>query len=193
MESTEKLIEDSAEILMKIIKERRSIRKFTDEDVPEDLVLKFLEAARWAPSAGDVQDWEFIVIRDKDIKEQLSNAALRQPSVRKAPVVIAVCANQIRASKTYRSRGVNLYCYQDSAAAIQNLLLTIHANGYGAVWVGAFDDKMVAEILKTPDGIRPIALIPIGRPAEHPSPTHRYKLKKVTHLNQYGNLYLKNK
>ena len=193
MESAEKLIGESAEILMKIIKERRSIRRFTKEDVPEDLVLKFLEAARWAPSAGDVQDWEFIVIRDNDIKEQLSNAALRQAAVKKAPVVIAVCANQIRASRTYRSRGANLYCYQDSAAAIQNLLLTIHANGYGAVWVGAFDDKKVAEILKTPDGIRPIALIPIGRPAEHPSPTYRYKLKKVTHLNQFGNYYLKTK
>ncbi|MHA1298675.1 MAG: nitroreductase family protein [Candidatus Helarchaeota archaeon] len=181
---------EPADILMKIIKERRSIRKFTDEDVPEEMIQKFLIAAKWAPSAGDVQAWEFIVIRDGKVKEQLYNVALRQSPIIKAPVVIVVCANQNRSARTYRARGANLYCYQDSAAAIQNLLLTVHANGYGAVWIGAFDDIRAGTILKTPEGIRPVALIPIGRPAESPSPTPRYKLKKITHLNQFGEKYL---
>ncbi|MHA1379579.1 MAG: nitroreductase family protein [Candidatus Helarchaeota archaeon] len=181
---------ESAEILMKIIKERRSIRKFTDEEVPDEILQRFLTAAKWAPSAGDVQAWDFIVVKDVGIKEKLSAAALGQNPVKKAPVVIAVCANQIRSARTYRARGANLYCYQDTAAAIQNMLLTIHANGYGAVWIGAFDDKKAAEILKTPEGVRPIALIPIGVPAEKPSPTPRYKLKKVTHINHFGEKYL---
>lgn len=182
-------MEDS-EILMKIIKERRSIRSFTDEDISEETIQKFLEAAIWAPSAGDVQAWDFIIIRDQDIKEQLFYGALKQSPIKQAPVVIAVCANQIRSSKTYRDRGYNLYCYQDTAAAIQNLLLYVHASGYGAVWIGAFDEKQVAQTLKTPEGVRPVALIPIGRPAEHPKPTPRYKLKKITHFNHYGNSYL---
>ena len=178
---------EPADVLMKIIKERRSIRRYTDEKISDELVQKFLEAARWAPSAGDIQAWEFIVIRDENVKEQLYHAALRQLYIKEAPVVIAVCANQKRSGRFYRGRGYNLFCYQDSAAAIQNMLLIIHANGYGAVWIGAFNDAKVAEILKTPEGIRPIAIIPIGRPAEQPSPTPRYKLKKVTHVNQYGN------
>ncbi|MFX1449309.1 MAG: nitroreductase family protein [Promethearchaeota archaeon] len=187
MEPSELIMKDPAKILMKIIKERRSIRQFTNEDISDEMIENFLEAARWAPSAADVQDWEFIVVREKNIKEQLSNAASRQPSVRNAPVVIAVCANQIRSYSIFKSRGTDLYCYQDTAAAIQNLLLTVHAYNYGAVWVGAFDEKKVAEILKTPEKIRPIALIPIGRPVKLPRATPRYKLKKVTHLNQYGN------
>ncbi len=178
-----------AEILMKIIKGRRSIRRFTEEEVPEEMIQNFLTAAKWAPSAGDVQAWEFIVVRDRDVKEQLYDAALQQSPVLDAPVLIAVCANQMRSARTYRSRGADLYSYQDSAAAIQNLLLMVHANGYGAVWIGAFDEKRAGEILNTPEGVRPVALIPIGKPAERPSPTPREKLKKVTHLNQFGQEY----
>ena len=181
---------DSADILMEIIKERRSVRRYKDESIPEEMIQKFLMAAKWAPTAGDVQAWDFIVIKDQEVKERLCEAALRQSPIKEAPVVIAVCANQNRSARIYRNRGASLYCYQDTAAAIQNMLLTIHANGYGAVWIGAFSDSRVAEVLNTPEGIRPVALIPIGRPAESPSPTPRYKLKKVTHLNQFGQKYL---
>ena len=181
---------EPAEVLMKIIKERRSIRKFSDEDIPDNMVQTFLEAAIWAPSAANLQAWEFIIIRDQDIKKQLSKAAINQRHVKKCAVLIAVCANQERSATIFKKRGIDLFSYQDSASAIQNLLLTIHANGYGAVWVGAFDDKKIAEILKTPEGVRTIALIPIGRPINQPKPPRRYKLKKVTHLNQFGNPYV---
>ncbi len=107
--------------LFEAIKSRRSVRSFTREDVSEETVEKLIDAARWAPSAGNLQPWEFIVVRKPEIKRKLSIAALDQTFIEEAPVVIVVCANQLRSGRGYGARGVNLYCLQDTAAATQNM------------------------------------------------------------------------
>lgn len=165
--------------------ERRSIRKFENKPVPEELILKILEAGRWAPSAGNVQPWEIVVVKNPETRKKLAYAALNQGFVAEAPVVFVVCVDLERAEWAYGGRGKTLYCYQDSAAAIQNMLLAVHALGLGACWVGAFYEDPVREILGIPSTYRPIALIPIGYPASKPGKTPRRSLKQIIHLEKF--------
>lgn len=169
-----------------VVKNRCSIRNFqTEKEVPDAILNQILETAIRAPSAGNLQSWDFIIVTKQEIKEELVGAALGQRFIAKAPVVIVVCANQIRSAMGYGRRGSELYCIQDTAAAIQTMLLTITALGYGACWVGAFRESAVAAILKTPKEVRPIALIPIGVPKRIPHPTPRIPLKKIIHYETF--------
>ncbi|RLG76528.1 MAG: nitroreductase family protein, partial [Thermoprotei archaeon] len=97
------------------IKRRRSIRAFKNIDLPEETVEKLIDAARWAPSAGNIQPWEFIVVRNPVTKQKLSEAALNQTFIEEAPVVLVVCADYKRSSAGYGNRGATLYCIQDTA------------------------------------------------------------------------------
>ncbi|MEM1537452.1 MAG: nitroreductase family protein [Candidatus Nezhaarchaeales archaeon] len=171
--------------LFEAIKTRRSVRSFTSKDVTDDQVVKIIEAATWAPSAGNLQPWEFIVVRNEETKRKLARAALNQDWLVEAPVVIVACANEKRSS-WYGERGRTLYCICDTSAAIQNLLLAVHALGLGACWIGAFHEDEVSSILRIPRGVRPIAIIPIGYPAEHPRPPERRPVKDVIHSERYG-------
>lgn len=171
--------------IFEVFKARRSIRSFTPEDVGNEQIEKILDAARWAPSAGNVQPWEFIIVRRRDIKREIARAALNQTFIEEAPVVIVVCADELRSGRVYGSRGINLYCIQDTAAAIENMLLAACALGLGACWVGAFNDEEVRRILKIPKGVRPVAIIPIGHPAERPSPPRRRTLKEIIHYETF--------
>ena len=165
--------------LFEAIKTRRSIRAFTREEISDREIEKILDAARWAPSAGNIQPWIFVVVKDPGTKRRLSEAALNQFFIEEAPVVIVVCADQERSRRGYGSRGANLYCIQDTAAATQNILLAAHALGLGACWVGAFNEEEVRLILKIPRGIRPVAIVPIGHPAEKPGTIFKRPLSEV--------------
>ena len=168
------------------IKNRRSIRAFTDEPVSDEEAMKLIDAAKWAPSAGNIQPWEFVVVRDPEIKRGLSAAALDQTFIEEAPVVIVVCANQLRSSRGYGSRGANLYCLQDTAAATQNMLLAAYALGLATCWVGAFQEEEARKVLKIPNGVRPVAIIPVGHPAEKPEAPDRRPLNEIVHHETFG-------
>ncbi|MDI6689160.1 MAG: nitroreductase family protein [Actinomycetota bacterium] len=145
---------------------RKSVRDFDRvKDVPPDLVMKLLKAACQAPSAGNLQPWRFWVIRDQKLKGRLAEAAFHQSFVAEAPILIVVCADLRVASSGYGTRGTALYAIQDTAAAIENLLLAAHVEGLGACWVGAFDERRAIQAMELPAHIRPLALIPIGYPA----------------------------
>jgi len=163
------------------IRGRRSVRAFTKQPVSDKEVMKLIDAARWAPSAGNIQPWEFVVVRDAEIKRGLSAAALDQTFIEEAPVVIVVCANQTQSSLGYGSRGVTLYCLQDTAAATQNILLAAHALGLATCWVGAFDEEEARKVLNIPSGVRPVAIIPVGHPAEEPMVRSRRPLNEIVH------------
>jgi len=171
--------------LFEAIYGRRSIRSFKETPIPEEALTKILDAARWAPSAGNVQPWEFIVVRDGRLKEALAQAALNQEFIAEAPVVVVVCADLERARWAYGVRGETLYCLQDTAAAIQNMLLAAYALGLGTCWVGAFREDAVSRILDIPGRYRPVALIPIGYPAESPKPRPRRSLKSILHMEKF--------
>jgi len=168
------------------IKNRRSVRAFTNEPVSDEEVMKIIDSARWAPSAGNIQPWEFVVVRDAEIKRGLSAAALDQTLIEEAPVVIVVCANQLRSASGYGSRGVNLYCLQDTAAATQNMLLAAGALGLATCWVGAFQEEEARKVLNIPSGVRPVAIIPVGHPAEKPVARSRRPLSEIVHHEAFG-------
>jgi nitroreductase len=153
--------------------------------VDEGDLRKILDAGRMAPSAGNCQPTEFVVVKDRAIKERLARAAYGQTFVAEAPVVIVVCANVPRTSRRYGRRGEELYCIQDTAAATQNVHLAAYALGYASCWVGAFDEDAVAEIIKAPSGVRPLAIVPIGRPAERPSAPPRRRLEEMVHEDTF--------
>lgn len=171
--------------ILEIIKGRRSIRNFKTENLPEQAVENLVEAARWAPSAGNIQPWKFVIVRKPEIKKMLAKAALEQAFVEEASVVIVVCADENRSSQGYGNRGRTLYCIQDTAAAIENIHLAAYSLGFGTCWIGAFDEEEARTILKIPQGIRPVAIIPVGYPAESPQPGNRRSLDEIVHYETF--------
>jgi nitroreductase len=172
--------------IMDVIKGRRSIRRFKrGEKVSEEDLRKILEAATYAPSAGNRQPWEFIIVENEDTKNKLAEAAYNQTWITEAPIIIVVCANEERSASRYGERGRTLYCIQDTAAATQNMLLMAHSLGYGTCWVGAFNENEVRRILNIPIGVRPVAIIPIGKPDEKPTMPPRIPIQKLIHYEKY--------
>ena len=170
--------------VLEAIRERRSVRKFKPGNVSLKTVAVLVEAARWAPSAGNIQPWEFIVVRQAEAKRRLVDAVLKQSFLSQASAVIVVCADENQALR-YGSRGKTLYCLQDTAAAVQNILLAACSMGLGACWIGAFDEEGVKRVLKIPDGVRPVAVVPVGCPAEAPEPPERRPLKEIMHREAF--------
>jgi nitroreductase len=160
------------------IAERRSIRSFKSDPVSDETVEELVELANMAPSAGNLQAREFIAVRDAGMKEALTDAALNQRFISEAPVCIVVCVNYERITH-YGDRGRELYVFHDTGAAIQNLLLAVHDMGLGAVWVGAFKEDPVTDALNLPEHVRPVAIIPVGHPAQQPEMRSRRGLADI--------------
>ncbi len=172
--------------------DRRSVRRFITKPVEENKVAKILDAARWAPSIGNLQEWEFIVVRDPGRKLQLSEAAVGQYWIAQSSVIIIVLTKNDRITRAYGRKGQDFYVKYDAAAAIQNMLLAAHSLGLGACWVSVFDEIAVKRILKVPtNNIDVHALIPLGYPAEKPSPPHRLGLEGITFFEEYGQRWVK--
>ncbi len=169
---------------LRLIHDRVSIRKYQPKDIPDELIIELLKAGNAAPSAGNLQARDFIVVRNSETKKRIAEAALEQMFIATAPVVIVVCANYPRSMRIYGDRG-KLYAEQDATAAVENILLAAHALGLGAVWVGAFHESAIARILNLPDYVRPIAIIPVGWPAEKPSKRSRYPIQELTHWERW--------
>ena len=166
------------------IKGRRSIRRFKDQQVERELVGRLLDAAQMAPSAGNLQARDFIVISDQTSKQKLAKAAMGQSFIEQAPLVVVVIANIERSSRVYKSRG-ELYAIQDAAAGIENLLLAAHSLGLGACLVGAFDQVQVSALLGVPNKMIPVAIIPLGYPDERPSAPPRMVQDRLVHWEKW--------
>jgi len=169
---------------IQVINDRRSIRKFKSKELSKQQIEQLLHSAQMAPSAGNLQARDFVVVTKKETKQKLCKAALNQYFIEEAPVVIAVCANYNRSISRYGNRG-ELYSIQDATASVMNILLTAHSLGLGTCWVGAFYEDKVSEILGIPKSIRPIALIPVGYPDETPIAPPRRSLSEVTHWEKW--------
>jgi len=171
--------------LFEVIRNRRSIRAYKKQDLPEGTVEKLLDAARRAPSAGNVQPWAFVVATSLDVKRSLSSAAYNQKDVEEAPVVIVVCADEKRAQESYGERGKMLYCHQDTAAAVQNILLSAYSLGIGSCWVGAFKEEQVRKVIRAPESMKPVALIILGYPNEAPPDRGRRPLSEILYKETF--------
>lgn len=166
--------------MMDAILTRRSIRKYVEgEQVPEQLIKQFLEAAMSAPSAKNAQTWEFVVINDRKILDQVPQFHDYSRMILEAPVAIAVCGNLDKD----QGRG---WWVQDCAAATQNILIAVQSKGLGAVWLGIYplEERIngLRKLLNLPDQIMPLSLIPIGYPREEKLPAKRFEQSKI-HYN----------
>ena len=161
---------------MKAILSRRSIRKYTAQAVPDEVITDLLKAAMSAPSASNQQPWQFVVVNDRQLLDEIPDIHPYSKMLKEAAVAVLVCGDQ----RSEKSKG---FWVQDCSAATQNLLLAAHATGLGAVWLGIYpNQERVAKFQKKfglPEGITPLALISIGYPAEEKPPSDRYDPARV--------------
>ena len=162
-----------------LVRTRRCKRGFKDREVPDDLILELLDAARFAPSGGNCQPWHFYVIKNKDLLDQIHKKAYPASWFIEAPVAIVVCANIPESERRYGERGRNLYCIQDTAAAVQNILLCAKDLGLGGCWVGAFNEENLRELLGLKKDMRPVAIIPLGYPVSEPQAPKRKPIEEI--------------
>lgn len=153
-------------MVMEAIAKRRSIREYKPVPVSAELIHQLLEAACMAPSAGNLQSWFFYVIENSGLKRELSQVTVSGKIIENAPVTILVCALPEQAASRYGERGAWLYCLQDTAAAVQNMLLAATALGLATCWIGAFSEEEVAAALDLPVEQRPVAMVTVGYGAE---------------------------
>ncbi|MEM3797138.1 MAG: nitroreductase family protein [Candidatus Bathyarchaeia archaeon] len=166
------------------IKGRRSVRKYKSKKVDRELIKKLLEAARWAPSGGNIQPWVFIVIEDPkllDLVRKVSPGYFGE-----APLAILVCSNRERSYKVGGSLARDYLTICDCAMAVQNMLLAAYALGLGTCVVKSFSHPAIKELLAIPEGIEPELLVIVGYPDQTPKPPPKLPLKEIVHLNGYG-------
>ncbi|MEM5869649.1 MAG: nitroreductase family protein [Candidatus Aenigmatarchaeota archaeon] len=164
-----------------VLKKRHSVRAFSPRPIEESKIKQILEAVNSSPSAGNLQAYEIFLVQDEKKKRELALASFAQSFIAEAPVVLVFCANPERSGKKYGKRGRSLYSIQDATIAAAYAQLAATALGLASCWVGAFDDEEVLKVLGKPEGLQPVAIIPIGYPAEEPIPTERRKLDDLVH------------
>jgi len=166
---------------IKAILTRRSIRKYSGEAIPEELIIALLNAGMHAPTARNHQPWHFVVVDEREIIDKLSIAHPYAKMLKEASLAILVCGDKT----IQESDG---YIIQDCSAATQNIMLAAHAHGLGSVWLGMYprEERMkeVSRLLEIPDHILPAALISIGYPAEEKDAPVRYKTERI-HRNKF--------
>jgi len=204
---------ERASLLLNLIRSRRSIRRFRSNSIPREYLDMILEAARWAPSAGNRQPWRFIIVSDMNTLEKIGEIYqdMRAADIKgvsstsnyykaiservrtnfyrnifkTAPLCIAVCAD---AEQSFHSRTWAMDC----AIATQNMLLMAHALGLGSVIIDFQRPehetllKLVRDLLRIPDGVKLMFMLPIGYPDEQPTPPPRMELNQIIYLEKYG-------
>jgi len=174
--------------IQECIRTRRSIRKYRGGTVDWDKISEILDAGRFAPSAGNIQNWKFVVVRNDKGREKLAEAAFDQEWMIDAPVHIVVVGEPSKAESFYGARGERLYTIQSCAAAVENMLLVANELGLGSCWVGAFDEHKVMRAIKLEEGVGvPQAIVTIGYSDEKPDMPTRTALEHITYLDKWLN------
>jgi nitroreductase len=162
---------------------RKSVRSFLEKPVEEETLERILQAARGAPSARNGQEWRFVVVRDKALRERIALDAARQPFIGTASVLLACCAES-----DFREMRCGQLAYPiDVAIAMDHITLAAAAEGLGTCWIGSFDERIVKDILGIPDAVRVVQLMPMGHPSD-PSPVakSRLSLEKIVMFEKWG-------
>ena len=179
--------------VLEAIRERRSVRRFTEDPVSSEDLAKVLEAARWAPSWVNVQPWKIVVVKEAGTKEALAEALLpKNPAAKgilQAPVVLVLIGERGKSGlygDSFSTDKGDWYMF-DLGIAAQNIALAAHALGLGTVHVGALDHKKAGTILEVPEGFEVVEILPLGHPTFAPKPPPRKELKEfVTHKTFNG-------
>ncbi|QHI71215.1 nitroreductase family protein [Aminipila terrae] len=161
---------------MNAILTRRSIRKYKDIKISDEIVEELLKAGMAAPSALNEQPWEFIVLRDKDVMRKITEIHPYSQMLLNADVAIVVCGDE--AKEKYKG-----FWIQDCSAATENILIAAEDKGLGAVWLGVYplEDRIngLKQLLNLPSGVIPLSIIPIGYPDEDKKVETRFKRERI--------------
>ncbi len=164
---------------IKTIRERRSIRKYKSDAVDDEKLNSILQAGRWAPSASNKQPWHFIVVQDKAMREKLADIHDYGRFMRESPVVIVVLGDPKKHSR---------YHLADPHQAVQNMLLTAHAQGLSTCWAGVRDTDLEPKFRKAldvPDDLRVVCAVSLGH-ADQERKSTRFPLEEIVSWEKYG-------
>ncbi len=164
-----------------IIRERRSVRKFTGEPISDEKLGRVLEAAHLAPSASNRQAWKFVVVKDADTRQALAEAASSQAFVGQAPIIIVAVALMPERIMTC---GVPSYAI-DLAIAIEHIVLAAVDEGLGTCWIGTFSQEKTRGIMGIPDKYTVVTVLPLGYPAGETTAKSRKPIEEVVCYEQF--------
>ncbi len=162
-----------------VVRQRRSIRKYRPDPVPQPKIDHVLEAARLAPSWANSQCWTFVVVTDPRAKRRLAEAG--NEWIEEAPVIIVACADP---SKSGVKKDQTYYLL-DIGIAMEHLVLAATDEGLGTCWIGWFDEQKARRALGVPREIRVVALTPLGYPDEEPEARQRRSLGEIVRRDRW--------
>jgi nitroreductase len=178
--------------VLEAIRRRRSVRSFVDRPVPDEVVRQIIEAGTWAPSAGNMQAWEFVIVQGDEAERKLVDTTdagttarggvLTQEWIMAAPVVIVVCYELKRMTGRYGQKGRDLLTKLDCMGCVENMILAGVALGLGSCCVVGFDPQALKEALGIPKALTPMLLVPFGYPAYDPPAPYRLPFEDVVRL-----------
>ena len=177
--------------VLEAIRERRSVRRFTEDPVSQVDLTKVLEAAQWAPSWVNVQPWKIIIVKDASKKEALAESLLpKNPAAKgmiQAPVLLVLVGERNKSGlygDSFSTDKGDWYMF-DLGIAAQNIALAAHSLGLGTVHVGALDHKKAGEILEVPEGFEVVEILPLGHPTFTPKAPPRKALDEFVTLETF--------
>ncbi len=203
---------DKMEVI-EVIRTRRSVRQFTTEAIPDDVLGRLLEALRLAPTGGNQQPFKFVVVRDTEVKARLAAACHWKPGapnghafIAAAPLVIVACGSDDTAISRFhqdgevalapgqyvppnveRRPGEYLNCMQiDLAIAVDHLVLQATAEGLGTCWIAALHEGDVKELLSIPENVRVLVVVPVGYTEKWPEARPRKPLEEIVSFDKYA-------
>jgi len=163
--------------LLNVILSRRSIRKYENKEIPQEILQQILEAGRQAPSAVNRQPFRFVVVKDHEIMKELCDNLITR-FVKYAPVAIAGCAD-------VKSLLTGKWAVVDTTIAMQNMVIAAWTLGIGSCWIGACNEEEVKKMLKIPDKWKVVALITLGYPVEQPKPRKKKPIEDLFNFNSF--------
>ena len=171
-------------MFMGLVKGRRSVRRFRNEPVARDLIEKCVEAARFAPSAENLQPWRFLVFDEPQLKNALAGAAFSgiyrvTNWASKAPVLVVVLAERKLATQIGSLLQGSQWWLLDVGIAGEHFVLQAQELGLGTCWIGAHDEQIAKEVLGVPENVRVVAMTPLGYPGQEPGPKTRKSLDRI--------------
>lgn len=170
---------------LSLAESRRSIRSFSPSPLDWGDVIDLVRAASYAPSAGDLQPWRFVVLTDRDVRARIVAECPQQEWLGNAPLLLVVVSDLQKSVEFYGDRA-DAWTLLSIGAAVQNLLLEAKEKGIGACWVGSFNAPNVRDILKVPDGYEISAVLGLGKPLEDPQPRAVQPLDAMIYFNAFG-------
>jgi nitroreductase len=171
----------------KVIQTRRSIHSYKPDPIPKQTLNKILEAARIAPSGSNRQPWKFIVVKDKTLKQKMTQICNNQEFVAEAPIIIVACGQRLPINHGGYMGEMSILV--DVAIAFTHLILAARAEGLGTCWIGAFNNSEIKKLLQIPDQYEVVAATPLGYPAEEDAfteQTDRKNMNEIVSTDKFG-------